>query len=136
MANVKKEKIQIIKNSFPICQIKKMIGKKLIIPWPSLVITTQDRNNAKIMKAKIIEFSLANDTNDVAKHITTKKPKHLIITAMCNNDGILQVFKNIDVLLAINSISYKELSDGIGKDIFITIHQYPKLSKTEIKTLL
>ncbi len=124
-ANTSKEKSPITKNSFPLYQIKKMIGKKLIIPWTSLTITIQDRNSAKLMKAKILEASSADG----------KKVKNLLLVATCNN-GVLQVFKNIDAFLAINSISYKELNNGVGSNINVLIHQYPKLSKNEIRTLL
>ena len=123
-----KDKVHIIKNSFPIYQVKKMIGKKLIIPWNSLIISIQNRNAAKIIKTKIIE-SYKNDTS------SNKKQKTLVLMAICNN-GVLQVFKNIEIFIAINSISYKELNEGVGNNINIIIHQYPKMTKNEINKLL
>jgi hypothetical protein len=127
--NLSKEKINIIKNSFPIQQVKKMIGKKLIVPLPSLTVTVQEKNSAKLIKTKLLDVEINKNEKS-----TTKK-KNLILTAMCNN-GVLYVFKNIDMFLAINSISYKELNDGVGDNITVIIHQYPKLTKTELKNFM
>lgn len=124
-----KEKVTFTKNSFPLQQVKKMIGKKLIVPLPNLIVTIQDKNNAKILKTKILEM-FKSDKSD--KNV---KKKNLIITTVYNN-GILHVFKHIDIYLAISSISYKEMSDGVGDNILVTVQQYPKLSKSELKKLV
>ncbi len=115
-------KIQVIKNNFSIYQIKKMIGKKLIVIYPLIVVSIHDKNAAKLLKTKI------NEQVD-------KKTKNLTLNAMCNG-GILYVFKNIDVYLFINSLSYKELDSGSGNNINIIINQYPKMTKAEIKKML
>ncbi len=119
-----KEKIIFIKNIFPLEQVKKMIGKKLIIPISGLIITIQDKNNAKVLKTKILE--------NISEKVV--KSKNIIITVMYNG-GILNVFKQIEVYLAICSISYKEMAN-VGDNIMITIHQYPKLTKTELKKIM
>jgi hypothetical protein len=120
-----KEKIAFTKNVFPLQQVKKMIGKKLIILMPNIVVTIQDKNNAKVLKAKILE-----------QHATDKatKCKNVVITVMYNN-GISYAFKHVDVYLAIGSISYKEMTN-VGDTIMVTVQQYPKLSKTELKKIL
>jgi hypothetical protein len=109
----------IIKNNFTIYQIKKMIGKKLIIPWPGSVITIQEKNLSRNTKNKILDA--------VGK-------KNLVITTFCSH-GVLYVIRNMDIYLALNLISYKEL-EGMNNEINVTIIQYPKLSKSEIKSIL
>lgn len=108
-----------IKNQFSLYQVKKMIGKKLIVLPPNLVMTIQDKNNAKLLKQKIIESG----------------KKNLILTVMCNQ-GIMFLLKNIDIFMAINSISYKELENDNINNIIVNIIQYPKLTKNEIHALL
>lgn len=130
-SSIHNEKPAFIRNSFPIQQVKKMIGKKLIIPMPNMPINIQDKNSAKLLKTKILEEK--NTSSPSAAHIGKKK--NLIITAMYNN-GVLHVFKHIDIYLAINSISYKELAAGVGDSITVIIHQYPKLLKSDLKKIL
>lgn len=115
------KKSNIVKNSFTIYQIKKMIGKKLIIMHPSITNSNQYKVLSKNIKEKIL------DTNNSSKN--------LILTASCNN-GVLNIFKNIETLLAINSISYKELEANKNIDINIVIIQHPNLTKQEVKELI
>ncbi len=120
-----KEKITYTKNVFTLQQVKKMIGKKLIVLMVNRVVTVQDKNSAKILKAKILE------QHSIEK---SSKCKNMIITTMYN-DGILYVFKNIDIYLAIGYISYKEMV-GIGDTITVIVQQYPKLSKSDLKKIM
>ena len=110
----------IIKNNFTMYQMKKMIGKKLILLWSGIDITIQDKNSARLTKTKILET-------------TTKK--NLVITTFCNQ-GVLYVIRNIDIFLALSTISYKELEISKCNDVNVIIIQYPKLSKSEIKELI
>ena len=118
-------KYNIIKNNFTICQIKKMIGKKLLSISPLIISNIQDKNSSKNIKVKILE-GLTDKS---------KSAKNLIITTVCTN-GILYVIKNIDIFLAINSISYKELETFKNNDINVVMLQYPQMSKSEIKELI
>lgn len=132
-SNKTKEKLTSTKNSFPLQQVKKMIGKKLILPLPSLIVSIQEKNSAKLLKSKILE-AYSVDKSDKSKK------KNLVLTTMYNN-GILYVFKHIEVYLAISSISYKEMANGVGgncvgDNIIVIVQQYPKLTKMELKTLL
>lgn len=99
-----------------------MIGKKLIILMPNMTVTIQEKASAKAIKAKLLESE------------SNRKHKNIIISAMCNN-GILYVFKNIDMFLVINSISYKEIEKGMCENISVIIHQYPKMSRGELKSI-
>jgi hypothetical protein len=118
MPSPDKKKHNIIKNSFTIPQIKKMIGKKLLTHHPSINISVKEKNNAKLMKVKFIE--------DIGK-----KSKNIILTVSCSN-GILYVFRNLDIYLMLCGISYKELEEPVLANTVITVLQYPKLTKIEI----
>lgn len=110
-----------VKNSFSIYQIKKMIGKKLLIIHPIISAHNQLKSSSKNIKEKILD--------------NTNSAKNLVLTATCNS-GILFVFKNIDTFLAINSVSYKELESNKNIDINVVIVQYSNLTKQEVKELL
>jgi hypothetical protein len=97
-------------------QIKKMIGKKLLLPWSNLNVSVQDKNLARTIKTKILE---------------TSTKKSVILTAMCNQ-GVLFIIKNIDVFLALQAISYKELEESKCNNLSVVVIQYPKLTKAEI----
>ena len=109
-----------IKNTFTLYQVKKMIGKKLIMPWNNITISIQDKNSSKFIKSKVLE---------------TSTKKNIILTTMCVQ-GILYVIKNIDMYLAIHSISYKELEDFNCNDISVIVIQYSKMNKTEVLNLI
>jgi hypothetical protein len=117
------KKSNIVKNNFTIYQIKKMIGKKLLLIHPSInaPIINQYKSVSKNIKEKIL------DTNNSSKN--------LILTATCNN-GVLYIFKNAETLLAINSISYKELESNKNIDVNVIIIQHPNLTKQEVKDLI
>lgn len=117
-------KKNIIRNNFTLHQIKKLIGKKLLLMWPSLVISIQTKNSSKLIRTKIL---------DIPKDSTSLK--NLVITAMCSG-GLLYVIKGAETFLAIGSISYKELDNIKNTNINVLIIQYPKLNKKEIKDLI
>jgi hypothetical protein len=118
-------KYDIVQNIYTLQQIKKMTGKKLIISHSSVSVSVQIKNRAKFIKSEMLKSEAKSDKS---------LPKKVMITTMCS-DGILHVFKNMEVFLAINTISYKELSE-IQNDIIVCVIQYPKLTKTEVKELL
>ncbi len=117
------KKSNIVKNNFTIYQIKKMIGKKLLLIHPSIntPIINQYKAISKNIKEKILDINNSS--------------KNLILTATCNN-GVLYIFKNAETLLAINSISYKELESNKNIDVNVVIIQHPNLTKQEVKDLM
>lgn len=114
---------QIFKNTYDIFQIKRLIGKKLLILWKDSL-----NNKEKIYQSKKIKDILLKDTTD--------KNKNIVFSAVCDN-GILHVISNIEYYLALVSISYKEIeTSSICKSISITIIQYPKMPISDIKVLI
>jgi hypothetical protein len=94
-----------------------MLGKKMIMLHSCINITNSERNNAKLLKPKIFEDN-----------------KQLMVSAICR-EGILYVFKNIDVFLAIQSIPYKEIDDT-KKNINITVLQYENMTRAKILSMI
>ena len=114
-----------IKNVFTFLQIKKMIGKKLIIPWKGLTISPQElKDNAKKMKKKIMESALQTGGN-----------KKIVLTTVCIN-GVLNIVNGIDRSTAISMISYKEMQKLDMSDIKIIVVQYPQMSQAGIKNII
>ena len=110
-----------VRNIFPITQIKKMMGKKLIIPWKYIPITATLKDNIKKLKELIITAS-------------PEKQKNIIIIGVCIN-GIINIIGGVDRLIAISSISYDEIKKYNLSNLNITIMQYSSISQTEIKRL-
>ena len=52
---LKKYKSKSVKNTFSLIQIKKLIGKKLILPWKGIIITDEIKQKSKQMKGKLLE---------------------------------------------------------------------------------
>ena len=112
----------LIKNTFTVYQIKKMIGKKLIILFSPQILPPNIKTLVKNIKAKILENKRKNTV--------------ITFTVVCIK-GILYVIKNMEYFLAINSISYKEIDKlDIEKRIGVVIHQYPFMTKSEIKKII
>ena len=118
---LKKLKVKVIKNTFSVIQIKKLIGKKLIVVWKGIIITNEIKEKAKKTKEKLLE--------------SFKKKKVVSITAMCIS-GILHVIYGIDILLAIMNISYTDIKKYNIGVCYIEIIQYPKLPKDDIQSLM
>jgi hypothetical protein len=118
---LKKYKQKSVKNTFSFIQIKKLIGKKLIIPWNGIIISDCINQKAKKIKEKIIEN-------------VKGRQKNMILSAMLIN-GILHVIFGIEVLISIMSISYTEIKK-YNIDSNIEVIQYPKIPKLDIHKLL
>lgn len=122
-----KSKLQALKptkNTFNLMQVKKMIGKKLIVPWKGLNIPPQElKDKAKKIKKKIIDS------------VSQKGTKKLVLTTVCIN-GVLNIINGLERSNAISMISYKEIQKLNMSDIKVVIVQYPKLSQTNIKNLI
>jgi hypothetical protein len=119
----KQQALKPIKNTFTIIQVKKMIGKKLIVPWKGLNTPPQElKENAKKVAKKIIESS-------------SQGAKKLVITTVCIN-GILNVICGLERSTAISMISYKEIEKLNTSEICIIIIQHPNMSQANIKNLI
>lgn len=116
-----KHKAPVIKNTFSLFQLKKLIGKKLIIIWKGILITDELKNKAKKTKEKLIE--------------SFKKKKTCSLTAICIN-GVLHVIYGVEFLLAIMCISYIDMKKYKICECYIEISQYPKMINDEIQKML
>jgi hypothetical protein len=118
---LKKHKIKSIKNTFLVSQVKKLIGKKLIILWKGIIITDEIKQKTKKTKEKLLE--------------SFKKKKVVSVTALCIS-GILHIIYGVDILLALMIISYTDIKKYDIGSCYIEIIQYPKLSKADIQSLI
>jgi hypothetical protein len=118
---LKKHKSKVIKNTFSLFQLKKLIGKKLIVIWKGISITDDLKNNLKKTKEKLIE--------------SFKKNKTCSITAMCIS-GILHVIYGVDILLAIMGISYTDIKKYEIGVCYVEISQYPKLPRDDVHQII
>lgn len=113
-----------VKNTFTLIQIKKMIGKKLIVPWKGLNTPPQEvKDDAKKIKKKVVES------------VSQKGSKKIMLTTVCIK-GVLNIINGIERSLAISMISYKEIQKYNMSDIKVVIVQYPTMSQANIKKLL
>jgi hypothetical protein len=123
LSRSKLQAIKPVKNMFNLLQIKKMLGKKLIITWKGLNIHAHElKEESKKMKKKIMEFG-------------SKNAKKIVITTVCLN-GVLNIISGVGRAGAITMISYKEIQKLNLTDIKVVIIQYPKMSQTNIKNLI
>ena len=114
-----------VKNTFNIIQIKKMLGKKLIVPWKGL-------NNSPV--------ALKEESRKFKKKIldSVKDPhgvKKIVITTVCLG-GVMNVVSGLERAVAISMFSYKDLEDDIISDIKVVVSQYPRMSQADIKNLI
>jgi hypothetical protein len=113
-----------VKNTFTIIQVKKMIGKRLIVPWKGLNIPPQElKENAKKIVKKIVDSTF------------DKGSKKLVLTTICIN-GILNVICGLERSTAISMISYKEIEKLNTSEILVVIIQHPKMSQANIKKII
>jgi hypothetical protein len=109
------------RNLYDICIIKKLIGKKILIPAKGLILTNKIKQDAKIVKQQIL---------------TQDSIKNIIIHVVCIN-GIMNIINGYHNYLALNSFSYKEveINDKLKK-IEVKVIQLPKVSNIELKQLI
>ena len=109
---------KLVKNTYTLLQVKKMIGKKLIIPWKNISIMAESKDKAKKLK-----------------RILLKNPgKRLVIIASCMK-GILNVVDCIEKYLAITMLSYSDIKKHKLEDFEIVIIQHRHLKAIEIKKM-
>lgn len=112
-----------IRNQFNMIQIKKLIGKKLLIPWKWITITDKMKKQSQEVQKRLI--SLAKDKNY----------KTIVMTATSIN-GVFIVIKGIERYMAINSTSYKTIKNNNMQHFKITLVCYPKLTQSKIKEMI
>lgn len=124
LSRSKLQAIKPVKNTFTLIQIKKMIGKKLIVPWKGLTVSPAElKEEAKKAKQKIMDSS------------DKKTSKKIVITTVCIN-GVLNIIGGLERSMAISMISYKEITKNNLSDIRVVISQYSKMSQANIKNLI
>ena len=111
-------------NIYDLCTIKRMIGKKIIIPAKELVLSADIRADAKHCKHILLNESF--------------QEHHKIITIyVMTNNGIMYVINGYSYFLAINSISYKELERHPSlSNLEIKIIKVPKVSSIDVLKLI
>lgn len=112
-----------LRNQFGLMHIKKLIGKKLLIPWKGLTITDKDKKSSININKNLI---------DLAKQ---KNYKNIILTVVSVN-GVLYIIKGIDRYLAINQISYKDIKKYNMNEFVITLVCYQGLTQSQIKKMI
>ena len=124
MISKNNQNIKPVKNIFNLIQVKKMIGKKLIIPWKGINKPPQEINyNARKVKKKILESA------------KNEKFKKIILSAICLN-GVLNIINGLDRCMALSMISYKEIQKNNMENMNVIILQYPKMSQKNIKNII
>lgn len=112
-----------VRNQFNMIQIKKMIGKKLLIPWKWIAITDKIKKQSQDVQKRLI--SLAKEKNY----------KTIVMTTTSIN-GVFIVIKGLERYMAINSTSYKTIKNYDMQNFRITLVCYPKLTQSKIKSML
>ena len=94
-----------VMDAFELIQVKKMIGKCLIVPY------------------KGADLSL---NQELKNKILSKAIKSIAITGFLSG-GIIYIFEGVDRLIALNAVSYAEIKkDKLELDIYI--NQYSSLA--------
>jgi hypothetical protein len=101
---------------YDITQFKKMTGKNLICAWQGLVINRK---------------SMLDDIRRLKERICAGQ---LHVLHMYGNlvNGVTYIFRGVEHLLVLNSISYSEIKN-LDLDVEIVVQQYNKLTKDEIQ---
>jgi hypothetical protein len=79
-----------VKNTFDITQFKKLVGKKLILPYKKAAD-----------KKTILELS-----KNYAEKILSGKVKQIILSGFLNTNGTLYIFDGLEKYYALESLSY------------------------------
>ncbi len=113
-----KEKKRVVKNLYDIVQFKKLVGKKLVLPY--------DRG---VDKKKMVET-----IKKYKEKIGNGQVKNIILSCFLNKSGILYVFSPLEKFYAVDQLSYAMIKN-IGTEILITVFQYMHLGKAELEAL-
>ncbi len=107
-----------IRNIYPLIQVKKMIGKKLLIPWKNVSVLGETKDNAKKIKKTLIKNT----------------GKRLVLITTCVN-GILNVVAGIEKYIALTTLSYSDIKKYKLENFEVLIVQHQHLKAIEIKRM-
>jgi len=107
-----------VRNTYNLLQVKKLIGKKLLIPWKNVSILNETKHNAKKVK----------------KTLMTSRGKKLVIITSCIN-GVLNVIEGVEKYLAITMLSYSDIKKYKLEDLEIIVIQYPHMKINDIRKM-
>jgi len=107
-----------IRNTYNLLQVKKLIGKKLLIPGKNVSVLTETKDNAKKLK----------------KALLNSNGKRLVIITSCVG-GILHVVEGIEKYLAVTMLSYSDIKKHKLENLEIVIMQYPHLKSVELRRM-
>lgn len=113
-----KEKKKLVKNVYEIVQFKKLVGKKLVVPYDKGV-------DKKTMAETIKKYK---------EKISNGQVKNVILSCFLNKSGVLYVFSPLEKYYAVDQLSYAMIKN-ISCEVLITVFQYMHLSKTEMEAL-
>jgi hypothetical protein len=100
-----KKKKKLITNTFELIQVKKMIGKGLIVPYKGADLALNQELKNKILSKAI---------------------KSIAMTGFLSG-GIIYIFEGVDRLTALNAVSYADIKK-VELEIEIYINQYSSLA--------
>jgi hypothetical protein len=114
------------RNSYDIHVIKKLIGKKILVPSKDILLTNKIKEDAKKIKLLLLD----------ATNLSKGTQKNIIIHVVCVN-GIMYVISGYHNYLAINAITYKDIeSNEHLSSLEIRLIQLPKVSSLELRQLI
>lgn len=109
------------RNSYDICVIKKLIGKKILIPAKGMLATSKVKSDAKAAKTQLLSKDGC---------------KNLVMHVVCIN-GTMHIINGYHNYLALSSITYKDIDMHEQlKRTEIKIVQLPKVSNVELQQLI
>jgi hypothetical protein len=119
-----------VKNIYDLYQVKKMIGKQLVVPYTNVGTTGLNKKLAQEESKKIKDNIMS-----MSKSKTTRVANLSLIGFV--SSGVIYVISGLERYFAINSITYNEIKTSrYLESIEVHITQYPKLSKAELAALL
>ncbi len=105
-----------VKNTFDITQFKKLIGKKLILPYEKAAD-----------KKTILELS-----KNYTEKILTGKSRQITLSGFLNTNGILYIFDGLEKYYALKSLSYLAIKK---LELSVLVIQYSHVKVSELAAL-
>lgn len=114
------------RNSYDIYVIKKLIGKKILVPSKDILLTNKIKDDAKKIKLLLLDNINLSKSNQ----------KNIIIHVVCVS-GIMYVISGYQNYLALNLITYKDIeSNEHLNSLEVRLIQLPKVSSLELHQLI
>lgn len=102
------KKIKPVRNTYTLIQIKRMMGKKFILPWDGL---PHSRKSLSVKSKKIKDEILS--TND-----------KIVSLVVMNIQGYLKIISGLDVFYAIDMITYNEIKKHDKSGFIVNVVSY------------